>query len=102
MTLTQEEIQFNRRLAVERLRLNPAAHRQITGSLTDKTDGYCAVGELGEAFHCSPKVHGSDVVYKTVEEKLGLTSTTLIFRMNDFGRTLAEIADKLAKLWKIE
>jgi hypothetical protein len=102
MTLTQEEIQFNRRLAVERLRLNPAAHRQITGNLTDKTDGYCAVGELGEAFHCSPKIYDTSVVYKAVEEKLDLTSSSVIFRMNDFGRTLAEIADKLAKLWDIE
>jgi hypothetical protein len=99
VSLTQEEIAFNRQIAVNRLRYNPAGHKQIRGCLHDRDDRYCALGEIAEAFHISPLFHSSDEIYKGVSKRIGDYADFIIAK-NDYDRlSFAEIANILAKRW---
>lgn len=100
MSLTAEEITQNRRIALERLRLNPAAHKQIRMRLTDKNDGYCATGEIAEGLHFSPLINSDGEVYDAIKEKLDI-DPAVIWRQNDRGEPFGRIADYLSKIWRM-
>jgi hypothetical protein len=98
--LTEEEVKFNRKLVVDMLRINPFAHKRLEGKLTDKNDGYCAVGEAAEALHVSPQLLTDSEVYTTVGQLID-DDTYTIFHKNDYGYSFRQVGDWLAKRWGI-
>jgi hypothetical protein len=101
--LTEAEITLNREIAILSLQVNIEGHKQVRSILTNMDDGYCAIGQIGEALHLSPKIENEITVYRGVAEKLGINEELVrrIYRWNDNGCSFKEIASRLSKMWNI-
>jgi hypothetical protein len=103
--VTDEEIEFNRLIAVDALEMNPAGYQQIRSRMTDGGNGRCATGLIAEALHIPVSENEfSNDAYAELERQLGLPlqiGSSTIFHPNDLGQSFRQIASHLRKTWKI-